>query len=225
MKNKLANIGIGLVFLIVFNVIFFVIGGFDHGTAEWISYLFITLAYLCMVLVPLISENSKNNVITRGSVTVVSSTYFIVEFVVGLIFILALQSAWQAALVIQIIMFAAYVIGAFFMTRANDRTAAAEQVQAAERAQFNTLVMNAQMLVSAAKSDEMLKEIEQVVDDLRCSPVKSIPEVAGIEGAIFQQLNDLQVAVYAGNAEQVSTLSASIRQLVTQRNQMLLHMK
>ena len=43
---------IGLVFLIIFNAIFFIIGGVRHNVPVWIAYSFIHFAYLMLLLTP-----------------------------------------------------------------------------------------------------------------------------------------------------------------------------
>lgn len=49
-KNKILWIIFYSVFILIFNITFFVLGGIEHGTATWISYSFIHMSYLLIII-------------------------------------------------------------------------------------------------------------------------------------------------------------------------------
>ena len=88
MKKNVLWILLDLVFLIVFNTVFFVAGGTDHNASVWISYGFIHLSYILLIITPFLIRKSSSAAVFGFSLYSISSTYFLVEFIVGVIFCL-----------------------------------------------------------------------------------------------------------------------------------------
>ena len=80
--------GLTLVFLIVFNAVFFIVGGTVRTTGEWISYAFIHFSYLMLLLTPKLINNSSITSTLGVSVYFISFLYFVITLLVGCIFIL-----------------------------------------------------------------------------------------------------------------------------------------
>lgn len=59
MKSNILKLVIGLIFLIVFNVLFFLLGGTERSDTEWVCYGFIHAAYLCLLVTPLFCNAEK----------------------------------------------------------------------------------------------------------------------------------------------------------------------
>lgn len=225
MERLVPRVGFGLLFLIVFNIIYFVVGGLDHGAAEWISYVFILASLLCAILAPQASPHAPSHSTLVGSVALAGVVYFALELAVGVAFILLWPNAWQGALVTQLILLAIFLALAITLTRANARTNRAEERQLDERRRFNNLIASAQMLASATQTEDLRAEIQRIVEDLRCSPVRSAAETIGIEEMIAGELNELHLALEANDAERASSLCIALRQHIAQRNQMLIMLR
>ena len=61
-KKNVLWILLDLVFLIVFNVVFFVAGGTDHPASVWISYGFIHFSYIMLLITPILIRKSVNTI-------------------------------------------------------------------------------------------------------------------------------------------------------------------
>ena len=59
-KKSVLWILLDLVFLAVFNTVFFVAGGTDHTASVWISYGFIHFAYLMVLVTPFLIRKSSS---------------------------------------------------------------------------------------------------------------------------------------------------------------------
>ncbi|MCI8468344.1 MAG: hypothetical protein HFJ75_02390 [Eggerthellaceae bacterium] len=221
MRNKVYTAVVGLLFIIVFDVIFFLGGGESHGMAEWVSFAFVWVAYACLLVVPLLSPKSPSTAVTTGSTAVLGMVYFVAELVAASVFMLLFKDEWVAALIVQLILLALYAGAAVATLRANDATAQAEAVQEAERSAFSGRVDVARQALLVARDDESRRLIERVVDDLRSSPVASSSAAAPLDEAISQQLAALVAAAEDGNGEAVATLCESLRRTIAQRNQVL----
>ena len=89
-KKSILYILLDLVFLAVFNTVFFVVGGTDHPASVWISYAFIHLAYIMVVATPILTRKSSSASVFGFSLYSISAAYFLTEFVLGLVFVLLL---------------------------------------------------------------------------------------------------------------------------------------
>ncbi len=104
-ENKIKYILLDFfVVLVAFNLIFFGLSGFKHPASVWISYGFIHFAYLLMMVTSsFVDDESESNGFVIG-------IYFIIEFIVGLIFIFIRSGSYKVSFVIQIIIFGLYAI-------------------------------------------------------------------------------------------------------------------
>ncbi len=69
-----------LVFLIAFNLIFFIVSGLTHTISVWISYTFIHISYVMLLLTPLFTHNNKTKFILGMSISAISYIYFMIDF-------------------------------------------------------------------------------------------------------------------------------------------------
>ena len=67
---------LGFIFLILFNVLFFLLGGNRPIASIWISYGFIHFAYLQILVIPSIVPKSKSTHVFIESTAVISTFYF-----------------------------------------------------------------------------------------------------------------------------------------------------
>lgn len=98
-------------FLILFNVIFFLTTGSTHSVSVWISYAFIHVAYLCLVFTPLMS---KKYLATCTNIALplflYSAFYFVAEVVVGVIFMFIDPESYKWSLIVQLSLLVLYLI-------------------------------------------------------------------------------------------------------------------
>jgi len=87
-KTTVLWIILDLVFIIVFNTIFFIAGGFHHQFYVWLSYGFIHFSYIMLLLTPLFIRRGKSAALYGFSLYSISSIYFLIEFIIGIAFIL-----------------------------------------------------------------------------------------------------------------------------------------
>jgi len=78
-----------LIFLVIFNVLFFVLGGFIHNAIVWTSYVLIHFSYIMLLLIPRLIHKGKSSSVFGFSLYIISVIYFLVEFFIGITFILA----------------------------------------------------------------------------------------------------------------------------------------
>ena len=220
-KSYFLWILLDLVFLIIFNAVFFVLGGFDHKLSVWISYGFIHFAYLMLLVTPMLLRQGKSFSIFGFTLFSVASAYFIIEFVVGVIFILLAQDSYQAALLVQLCIAGCFAILLIANMIANERTAEAEEKQQAQVEYVKNSSSALQGLIDNIEDEDTKKAVRNVCDVLASSPVKSHPKLAPLETQIMKTVTDFSQEVADGNNEKIIALADDLLKQINERNRQL----
>ena len=147
---------LGLLFLVVFNVIFFLVGGTDHNASVWISYFFIHFSYIMVLLFPRLVVKSPSASVFGFAIGTIGIAYFLLVLFVGIIFMLAAPENWRIALTIQIVIFFFYALLLLSHMIANERTAASEQRRQTELQRMKTAAYELSSVVNST-TDAVLK--------------------------------------------------------------------
>ncbi len=217
-KKSILYILLDLVFLIVFNTLFFVLGGIDHPASVWISYVFIHLAYIMILLTPRLVRKGKNKAALKFPLQTVSTGYFFAAFIVGLFFVLIRSSSYKAALVIQIVISGVYAALLLTNMIANEHTAENQ----AKREDMITFVKTAssrvKLLLDKTDSKKANRKLETAYDTLYASPVANIESVKILEIEILNKILELEAAVKQNSADEVISLADELIDLTESRN-------
>lgn len=217
-KKSVLWIILDLVFLIVFNTVFFVAGGFEHPASVWLSYGFIHFAYLMVIATPFLTRKSSSAAVFGFSLYSISSTYFLVEFIIGLIFIFLRQENVKAALIVQVIIAGIYAIILISHLLANESTADSVERREEEVSYIKTAASRVKVLMRKLDNKKANKEIEKAYDLLHSSPSKSISTVKALESEILSKVTDLEDAVKSGSVPNAITFAGEIINLTEERN-------
>ena len=207
-----------LIFLIIFNVAFFLLGGVERKMSVWLSYGFIHFAYFMLIITPCLVRQGKNADVFGFSLYSLSSTYFLVEFIIGICFILVSLNGIKAALLIQLCMTGLYGITLISHLIANERTADAEEKRQYQIAYVKDASAKLKGLMEAIGDKEAKKKVERVYDAVYSSPVKSHPDLAQIENHILQAIKELEDVVSTGDNEKIISQATSLLSTVNERN-------
>lgn len=220
-KKSVLYILLEAVFLVVFNIVFFVAAGTEHPASVWISYGFIHFAYLMVLVTPMLIRKSSSAAIFGFSLYSISSTYFFVEFIVGLVFIFMKSESYKVALIVQIILAGIYAILLLSNMIANEKTADSIEKHEDEVAYIKNAASRVKYLVGRANDKKANKEIERVYDLLHSSPTRSIPAVRMLEEQISNMITNLEKSVSANDTSSIITYSGEIISMVEERNRKL----
>ncbi len=217
-KKSVLYILLEAVFLVVFNIVFFVAAGTEHPASVWISYGFIHLAYLMVLVTPMLIRKSSSAAIFGFSLYSISSTYFFVEFIVGLVFIFMKSESYKIALIVQIILAGIYAILLLSNMIANEKTADSIEKHEDEVAYIKNAASRVKYLVGRANDKKANKEIERVYDLLHSSPTRSVSTVKMLEEQIHNMITSLEKSVLANDTAAIITYSGEIISMVEERN-------
>lgn len=220
-KKSTLYILLDLVFLAVFNTVFFVVGGVEHPASVWISYGFIHFSYLMVLATPFLVRKSSSSAVFGFALYSVSTVYFFLEFAVGLIFIFVKSESYKAALVVQIIIAGIYAVMLISNLIANESTADSIAHHEAEVAYIKSAASRVKALMGKTSDKKVNKEIERVYDLLNSSPSKSSMTVKNEEAEIVIKIDDLERAVAADSAAAITDAAHDLISLIEERNRKL----
>lgn len=220
-KKNVLYILLDAVFLIVFNTVFFVVGGTDHPASVWLSYAFIHFAYGMVLVTPFLTRKSSSAAVFGFALYSVSAAYFMLEFVVGLIFILIRSDSVKAPLTVQIIIAGVYAVLLLSNMIANEHTGDAVQRKEAEVAYIKTAAARVQSLRGKSADKQVEKALERLYDAIHASPTRSTPGVQPLEQDILRKISLLTGAVQTGQADKVQAICGETIALVAERNRQL----
>lgn len=220
-KKSILWVALDLVFLIVFNTIFFVAGGTTHTVSVWISYTFIHFAYLMVLVTPILIRNGSSAAVFGFSIYTISSVYFLFEFIVGIIFVFLKQDSYKPALIVQIVIAGIYAIILISHLIANESTAENIEKHEQEVAYIKEAASRVKLLIGKLSDKKANREIEKLYDFLHSSPSKSNESVYLNETSIMNMIANLETSIEANNIEDAISLASKIIITVEERNRKL----
>lgn len=207
-----------LIFLAVFNTVFFAAGGTAHTASVWISYGFIHFAYLMVLVTPFLIRKSSSAAVFGFSLYFISSIYFLLEFVVGLLFIFMKSESYKASLIVQVIVAGIYAVLLLSHLIANEHTADSVERHEEEVAYIKAASSRVKALIGKANNKKANKEIEKAYDTLHSSPSKTVATVRSIESNVMNKVAELEEAVFDQDTAKIITTAGEIVALMEERN-------
>jgi len=217
-KNMILWIILYLIFLVIFNVFFFVLGGTEHNASVWMSYAFIHLAYMMLILTPMLVRKGKSAAVFGYALYKISASYFFASFVVGIVFILIAPESVTVPLLVQLSLTGIYGIFLIVNMLANERTAEAEEKRQVQINYIKEAASQLKLIKEKVKDKEAKRKVEAVYDALSTSPVKSHPSLETNESRILFLIGELDNTVASGNNENIISMAESIMPEIANRN-------
>lgn len=221
MKKTVLNILLDLIFVIIFNTVFFMAGGTEHPTSVWLSYAFIHFAYLMVILTPVLVRNSSSASVFGFALGSISATYFFVEFFVGIIFIFLKLESVKIPFIVQIIIFGFYAAMLLSHMLANENTADSIERHEVELKFVKECSAKLKFLMDNTQDAGLKKSIEKAYDTVHASQVKSNIAVRNIELYVMKLIETLISQVRSGATEQAKSTVSQIIHSVNERNTQL----
>ena len=220
-KKRFLWIILDLVFLIVFNVVFFVAGGTKHEASVWISYGFIHFAYIMMLITPLLVKKSTNTAVLGFPLYSISSAYFLVAFIVGLIFIFTHPESYKMSLIVQVIIAGIYAIMLISNMIANEHTAESVERHEMELRYVKDASAHLKSIMDSVSDKAMRKKIERLYDLLHSSPAKSHRTVRDYELTVLDLIDALENDLSRGDIPAANATISKIERNASERNRRL----
>lgn len=219
MKANALKVVIALLFLIGFNLMFFLLGGTNRTTTEWVCYGFIHAAYLCVLSTPLLCNAGKGETVLSASLYLRAVFYFFTELVVGIGFLWYNPESCVWPVIIQAVLLMAFVVLQLMSVLANDATKASLSKQRAERVYIRSLAENMKEAMRQVSDPALQKQMSTCYESLNSCSLESFPEAVGAEIELENAVNILCANVEQGNMEQLGLLIQNVQVAMRHRNQ------
>ena len=217
-KKNFLWIILDLIFLVIFNVVFFVISGTEHPASVWISYGFIHLAYIMLLITPKLIRKSSSSSVFGFSLYSISSIYFLVEFIIGAIFIFAKPESYKVSLVVQIITFGIYAAMLISHMIANEYTADNIERHELELQYVKNCSAQLKGIMNQVEDKNIKKKVEKAYDTLHSSPVRSNNTARDYELTVMDLIEILEQNIERNDLIAASTTLDKILKNADERN-------
>lgn len=212
------------VLLALFNVVSFVSVGWagisKYTPSFWIGYVFITLSFVCQIVCAFFALKDNDIKKTFYNVSLIAASYtgLILSFVFGgLCMIISLLPYWVGILLCAIVL-GFNVIAVVKATAVIDTVSSIDEKVKEKTLFIKSLTVDAETLMSRAKSETIKAECKKVYEAVRYSDPMSNDALASIEGDITIKFSKLSEAVISENSGTVVTLADEIIILLGDRN-------
>jgi hypothetical protein len=207
-----------LVFLVVFNSIFFIIEGTNQPAGVWVAYVFIHISYIMLLVTSFMIRPSNRAALFGMTLYTISATYFLVTLVCGLVFIFRYPKAFELSLISQIIISGLYTGILLSNLLANERTADALVVHERELQFVKTSSAQLSSILNQVQDKELQHKVERAYDLAHGSQIKSAEQVRGTEAALLMQIQQLADATSVRDEREMNLLVDQIISGIEKRN-------
>lgn len=222
MKKKVLLIILESLFLIIFNVMFFLLNGHIGAHASrWISYVGIHMAYAMMIVTPIILKNSRTETAFGLPISGISACYFVAEFIIALLFILFNPTGWKASFLIQLILLAIYALFvlALLIADASAREKEAKKLQTGKFIGAAKDELNA--IMKKTRNSEIIAVLDNIRAKLEVSPLDSAAEALDVEDEIMKQLKRVKVSAEMKDVSRITDDVNDTIELIEKRNSII----
>ena len=212
--------------LAVFNVITFVtpneIGGVSKFSGSfWVGYIFITIAFLGQLACAFVAFKAENLKKFFYNIPLLSISYggLVTMLVVGSIFMAIPVLAEWIAIIVCVIILAFNAIAIIKATAAADIVSGIDEKIKTQTFFIKSLSVDAQSLMTSAKSEELRAEAKKVYEAIRYSDPMANPALSDLDAQIEKQFNAFSDTVKADDAELAKETANALVEMVERRNQ------
>lgn len=206
----------------VFNVLVFVIANKKNGVF-WMSYAFMCLAFVIQIVSMLLALRSLETETVFMGIPLASLSfyYFFAAIFVGAVFMFFQNAPFKLALVLQILILAAYVVVAIMALMSRDVVQDVNDNLKESVEAIKTLTVDVEVFIPQVSDPALKKALKKVSETIKYSDPMSNAAVADIEAQIMQTVNELRVNIENNrNTEAIQTCK-DIEVLFMQRNSLL----
>lgn len=220
-KKRILWILLDLVFLIIFNTIFFLLGGVHNKSSVWVAYGFIHFSYIMLLFTPSLCKRRTEQIEMRLSVDSVSLLYFWVTFVIGVVFIIVKPDTVKICVVANVVITGVYAIVLLTSLLANEYTADNLDIHDEELDYIKRGSSELRALIDLVNDKKTAKQVEFLYDLIYSSPVKSHTSVKAYERNVLALIEQLRIDIANGDDTNIHSIMDKIKENAELRNRNL----
>ncbi|KKB54466.1 hypothetical protein [Parabacteroides gordonii] len=221
MKTTLIRIVFTLVFLVVFNTLFFLLSGTDNPTSVWVSYAYIHVAYFTILFLPVLKTKGDASYYLSSVLYGQAITYFILELIAGVVFIIYRMESPVWSLVVQTALWLIFVVLILGNAWANQATAQSLEKRKQDIDAYQSMRMSLKRLMAKTDKPELKRLIADCSDKLEASSSRQTQESEKIDIEIEQAIASLRQSITDGDVEESTSLARQLAGLIEERKTIL----
>lgn len=221
MKTTLIRIVFTLVFLVVFNTLFFLLSGTDNPTSVWVSYAYIHVAYFTILFLPVLKTKGDASYYLSSVLYGQAITYFILELIAGVVFIVYRMESPVWSLVVQTALWLIFVVLILGNAWANQATAQSLEKRKQDIDAYQSMRMSLKRLMAKTDKPELKRLIADCSDKLEASSSRQTQESEKIDIEIEQAIASLRQSITGGDVEESTSLARQLAGLIEERKTIL----
>jgi hypothetical protein len=221
MKKNYLTITLYLLFPMIFNILFFLLGGLPSKLSVWVSYLFIHFAYLLWITSSYLTPKTQSKSLFGSTLSLVSSIHFFITFIIGMIFILNVPESYKTNGTIHLIITGVYLVLFVLIMISNENTAAQEETleQGLKYIKDGSRILQELKLLTS--DIKVQNQIQSIYDILHSSPIKTTEEARVSEEIVLELIANLKKKIKTQSLEETTQNLNKIMEHVNERNRIL----
>lgn len=221
-KNTVA---IGLIYVIllgVFNLLVFTIFK-TYSDVFWISYILMTVAFAVQIVSMILSFKTADVETVFFGIPLASFSifYLCAELVIGALFMIFQQAGFTLALVVQLVVLAAFVIIAIISLLARDAVQEISGNIKEKVADLRSVLIDVEMMRDGCSDPAVKEKLYKLLETIRYSDPMSNEAVAGVEQRIRQKASELRVYLENHQFAEAAQACGALELLYVERNKKL----
>lgn len=217
-KKNILTIVLDSVFIIAFNILFFLNGGTQHVAAVWTAYGFLHFAYIMVLVTPLIASRGSTAVLSKTTTYTISLLYFLTELIFAIITFATKTERIKLVISIETVLTAIYVIVLVINLLADDSIEKKQNRHEAEN-DFIKGISNQIKYIESTVSDKTAKsKLESLYYLAHSSSCKSDDSLKFYENEIVRNISTLEEFASKNDVGEVIRISGEIERLLNKRN-------
>ncbi len=217
-KNKILLTIIDAIFIVAFNLYFFLFYEGSFYPSVWFSYGMIHFAYCSIIIVPLFLSKSSVATDVFRPIYIVTLTYFFIELFIGLMCICFSTENFKSPFIIQISTFLLFLFFICINLLIAEHTVSNISKQKREKQFIQTVSILLKTTLEDIEEDTLRLAIEKTYDIIRCSPSQTRKDVEFIENEIIELASNLQDAVNQKEIDIIENLNKQLIKKINERN-------
>lgn len=219
------TIGIALIYVIllgVFNLLVFTI--FKTRTnVFWLSYAFMTLAFVVQIISMFLAFKPADVETAFFGIPLASFSiyYLCAELVIGALFMIYQRAGFTLALVIQIIVLAAFLVIAIISVMSRDTVQQIGENIRENVSNLKSVLVDVELMRNSCTDPELKESLRRLSETIKYSDPMSNDSVTTVEQNIMRKLSELRVSIDDGQYEDAMQVCAAVERLYVERNKKL----